>query len=362
MPTLPLSDLRRLQASLRTLYASRTEAALLPILPQTIAGLIPVEVCTYSEYFHQGPQPTGRHGEYPALFIPNPKVPELIASCVEENRLFQALWDRAPLQKVATLWDIALPTYWHRSRLYNELYLAHDVPFLISTRAYDDGHRCLAIGLHRKREFVSQECTLLHTLQPHLNQALLNAQRVTQFEAQQAATGLAATHLPQIAVSLTSQGRILWMTARARAVLGRYTTARRWPPTTLPDPFRAWLRHLEQELADPDVAPGAQPTLSLQQGARTLTLRVVFQEAQRLLLGEETSGMRNWEAVAPYGLTSREREVLQWVLEGKTAPEIGQIVGASASTIQKHLGNLYRKFGVEQRSALVAAVWELLHA
>jgi LuxR family transcriptional regulator, quorum-sensing system regulator SolR len=42
-------------------------------------------------------------------------------------------------------------------------------------------------------------------------------------------------------------------------------------------------------------------------------------------------------------LTSREREVLRWTAEGKTAPEIGQILSVSTNTIAFHRKNIVAK-------------------
>ena len=55
-----------------------------------------------------------------------------------------------------------------------------------------------------------------------------------------------------------------------------------------------------------------------------------------------------------HGLTPREHEVLWWVTEGKTNPEIGIILGRSARTVQIHLNRVYRKLGVETRTAAAA--------
>ena len=52
-------------------------------------------------------------------------------------------------------------------------------------------------------------------------------------------------------------------------------------------------------------------------------------------------------------LTSREREVLEWVAAGKTNRDIGAILGASPRTIEKHLERVYEKLGVETRTAAV---------
>jgi DNA-binding CsgD family transcriptional regulator len=49
-------------------------------------------------------------------------------------------------------------------------------------------------------------------------------------------------------------------------------------------------------------------------------------------------------------LTERERECLQWVLEGKTNWEIGVLTGVAARTVQFHLANAQRKLGAGNRT------------
>lgn len=48
-------------------------------------------------------------------------------------------------------------------------------------------------------------------------------------------------------------------------------------------------------------------------------------------------------------LTVREAECLAWVLDGKTNWEIGVLVGITARTVQFHIANCTRKFGVNNR-------------
>jgi DNA-binding CsgD family transcriptional regulator len=52
-------------------------------------------------------------------------------------------------------------------------------------------------------------------------------------------------------------------------------------------------------------------------------------------------------------LSGREREIVALVAAGKTNSEIGQLLQISARTVQKHLENVFRKLGVENRMALV---------
>lgn len=54
-------------------------------------------------------------------------------------------------------------------------------------------------------------------------------------------------------------------------------------------------------------------------------------------------------------LSNRETDVLLLVAEGKTNPEIGDLLGISAKTVQHHVARAYRKIGVSSRVG--AAVW-----
>jgi DNA-binding response OmpR family regulator len=54
---------------------------------------------------------------------------------------------------------------------------------------------------------------------------------------------------------------------------------------------------------------------------------------------------------AAFPLTPREAEVLFWVVKGKTSRDIGDILGTSPRTVNKHLEHVFEKLGVETRTA-----------
>ena len=51
-----------------------------------------------------------------------------------------------------------------------------------------------------------------------------------------------------------------------------------------------------------------------------------------------------------FSLTDRESEVLAWISQGKTNREIGIILSMSPRTVNKHLEQIYKKLGVENRT------------
>jgi DNA-binding NarL/FixJ family response regulator len=60
------------------------------------------------------------------------------------------------------------------------------------------------------------------------------------------------------------------------------------------------------------------------------------------------------------GLTPREAEVLLWVAQGKSNPEIAVIVGAAENTVKVHLGHIFEKLGADHRHAAMFAAWQAL--
>ena len=57
-------------------------------------------------------------------------------------------------------------------------------------------------------------------------------------------------------------------------------------------------------------------------------------------------------------LTPREAELMSWVVQGKTNPEIGIILGIQLTTVKKHLESIFAKLGVENRTAAVTLALE----
>jgi DNA-binding NarL/FixJ family response regulator len=66
------------------------------------------------------------------------------------------------------------------------------------------------------------------------------------------------------------------------------------------------------------------------------------------------------EPLLSLGLTPRVAEVLLWVAQGKTNPEIASILGISESTVKKHMIDIMQQLGVETRTAATLQALEAL--
>lgn len=58
-------------------------------------------------------------------------------------------------------------------------------------------------------------------------------------------------------------------------------------------------------------------------------------------------------SVKDYGLTPREKQVLNELLKGMTYKEIGFVLGISSTTVNDHLKNIYKKTGARAKSDLI---------
>jgi DNA-binding CsgD family transcriptional regulator len=83
-----------------------------------------------------------------------------------------------------------------------------------------------------------------------------------------------------------------------------------------------------------------------------------------LLTGGEASGavpgVPELERLRALGLTDRQAEVLQILATGAAERDIGERLGISHRTVQKHLQRCYRQLGVSNRSRAAAIAWETI--
>jgi DNA-binding NarL/FixJ family response regulator len=77
-------------------------------------------------------------------------------------------------------------------------------------------------------------------------------------------------------------------------------------------------------------------------------------EISRLLVEDFVLGMRQQGKEDRYEmLTTREREVLQLLAEGKTVKQVAQTLDLSAYTVETHKGNLMQKLGLHNVAELI---------
>ncbi len=78
-----------------------------------------------------------------------------------------------------------------------------------------------------------------------------------------------------------------------------------------------------------------------------------------VILMVPASGAEEGEDLAAGILTKRQREIMDWVAEGKTSAEAAIILNISPRTVEKHLEAVFQRLGVENRIAAVRRYLDL---
>ena len=152
----------------------------------------------------------------------------------------------------------------------------------------------------------------------------------------------------QATVAVRSRdGKLVWQTPLARALLKDYFAN---PEEVAPPELLVWIADAQQARRD-----AREPVaLLVAQGSRRLLASFHDQTGDDewlVVLREENDASAIESLIAAFRLTQREAEVLYWVTLGKTSRDIGEIVGSSPRTVDKHLEHVFEKLGVETRTA-----------
>ena len=145
-------------------------------------------------------------------------------------------------------------------------------------------------------------------------------------------------------VLVDSRGRLAWRSPQA--ALWLHATDATAPEGRLPESVQAALD------SDDNSAPLLLTLAGVQLSVRNMG-RVGIGETM-LLLEQRGANAQTPSRLAQAALTPRETEVLSWLAKGKTNKDIGDILGMSHRTVNKHLERVFEKLGVETRAAAAA--------
>jgi DNA-binding response OmpR family regulator len=178
---------------------------------------------------------------------------------------------------------------------------------------------------------------------------LANARRA---QSARIALDAAGRHL----VAFGPDGAVLWSTPQANRLLERSGIDASQQPD-MSCLFVTW--RLEQNDAQTpgggfDLTVAGSPGLLFEYLGVVGGDEYLFRAARAQEAGQESVLRQH------FGLTARESEVLLWIARGKSNRDIGEILGLSPRTVNKHLEQVYTKLGVENRaSAAIKAIQAL---
>lgn len=219
--------------------------------------------------------------------------------------------------------------------LYRQLKMEH----MFQLRALVcEGSTLLAwVGVLRSEPFTPREQRLLQELVPSLQRRLELETRLREAGLLGSALEAALEALGQPAYVLTSRGRVVYANSAGRAHLGSVSHSL----------AEAIQRHGQGE----PPPPGTSIT-SLQVRGLSPHYLVVDRSA------EAQANSRVHVLASRWGLTAREAEVLELIVQGTSNKGIAARLGCAERTVEVHVTHLLSKAQVESRSALIARFFQ----
>jgi DNA-binding NarL/FixJ family response regulator len=149
---------------------------------------------------------------------------------------------------------------------------------------------------------------------------------------------------------VSNQGRLSWATPNVHKMIDDIAGQDNSPWATLATKLAKWLK-----------TDTLQP---LKLNCFSQPIEIVYERAQddkHLVKIAAAKAQKTAEYLKQnLPITKRESEVLYWVSYGKTSWEISQILDMSPRTVNKHLEQIYKKLGVDNRTSAAAISIRLL--
>ncbi len=240
---------------------------------------------------------------------------------------------------------------WRETDLYREFYRHFNLSYQMVVSLPAEAPSLIGIAFNRRNtDFDENDRAILSLLRPHLVQAFRNVlDREVLTERVESAEQALET-LGGGVITLSDQHEIVSVTDFARQCLQDFFPHHNVDEERLPAKVQDWVLY-----------DSSQP-LRLERGTARLTLHLETSEngTHNLIVLNRHTPADSTESLKALGLTNREAEVLYWVAQGKSNPEIAIIHGLSIQTIKKQVEMILKKLRVNNRtSAAVKAIEQL---
>jgi DNA-binding NarL/FixJ family response regulator len=162
----------------------------------------------------------------------------------------------------------------------------------------------------------------------------------------------ALDHAGKNVFCVSNQGRLAWATPQVHEIIEELAGANPTSWSILADEIKDWL--------DTDT------NVDLMISTFNTPFNILYERKQddlHLLRIVQTSSQKTPEDLkVKLPITKRESEVLYWVSYGKTSWETSQILEMSPRTVNKHLEQIFKKLGVDNRTSAAAIALRILES
>jgi DNA-binding response OmpR family regulator len=158
-------------------------------------------------------------------------------------------------------------------------------------------------------------------------------------------------------LAVRANGRVLWSTPQAIRLVNAATGSDEGIELVVAR-IQAWME--ERSRSGPQKDPGFIVETGGEASLALSFLGSIGQDEHLFRLTGQTQASDSERLKQHFVLTARESEVLAWISKGKSNRDIGEILGLSARTVNKHLEQIYVKLGVENRASAAVKAANLL--
>ncbi|HVS53736.1 MAG TPA: LuxR C-terminal-related transcriptional regulator [Opitutaceae bacterium] len=255
------------------------------------------------------------------------------------------LWRRILAEGCVTLLsDYVSSRRFRETGLWREVYSHLYAHRQLSWAGQMGGNNVWTISANRLgSDYGPRDRELARFLQPRLNSIGLRIARRDHGSRMANALSGFFLHRQSAFALLDAKGRIVEITATAQALLARATSRVGANFDGLPDSCPELRAELFRQKKN---ARRLFAVVQIPTVATVLVLRLGHDLT--LVLFEDPAPTGKASAVR---LTRREAEILGWLGEGKSNPEIAVLLSISPRTVEKHCSHLFAKLGVETRFA-----------
>jgi DNA-binding CsgD family transcriptional regulator len=240
---------------------------------------------------------------------------------------------------------------WRRTDLYNHLFRPQNQNYQLTIASRGPSVQ-VALALNRSTsDFTDEERQMMDLVCPHLVRAFHNNQLLSDLT-------MAAQAHDRGYMIVDETGRIRFSTLNARIYLEEYDDSVR--NEVLPGRIRAWFLARVRWQPTVDSKPVSELVLYQQTGRLIVQFVPSPTPGEFHLALQEKREPNDPTLLQKLGLTKKEAEVLFWVSKGKRNGEIGQILGTSLRTVEKHVEHILVKLAVETRTSAGALAMDYL--
>jgi DNA-binding CsgD family transcriptional regulator len=327
-------------------FAAYVTSELSRIIPSALTGYAEIDLAKRSVRWVM---------DWPDASLPDPA--RVLAAHISDNP-FILYRKRTGDGSAVRLSDLTTSRAFSETGLYSEFYRPLHVQHSMACALRLSQRELAAIALYRSRsDFSERDRLCLDLLRPHLIHLQQSAEAMSRMRRDLNLVTRGVEAWLHGFLIIDREGRIRHATERAEKWVSHY-----FGPASgrdrMPEGLQEWVQRQERARGRTDTASGDWQPLSVELEGRRLTVRLVSQPPDRILLLDETATRMEPAVLTRLGLSSREAEVLAWAAAGKTNPAIAKLLHISPRTVQTHLERIYRKLGVETRTAAAGRALE----